>query len=293
MRGILRRSRSRVRAVARCARPTCPARKQTTLKGAGAIGRRSRDALTHCANNRARRICSARRARRPSAPKWRSTIHSFSARKRRPSWMPVSIRFWTARGFDGLEIFGRQRERRAQHVHPTAIEHAEIEGREQPLVRIDDDRVRTFGAAQNPSVLGDHRGDTGVGGIDVQPYSLALADGRNLARLDRCWSSTLSRRSPRPRSGRSRPRGRRRLPPRARPGACETRRRRRRARSRRGRARAGSSTCRSTSVRARNSKRGSETVRRVPPVPQHALRNGQLARRGQRVQTSRSTRCRR
>ena len=37
------------------------------------------------AKSRARRMCSASRARRPVAPKCRSTIHSFSARNRRPS----------------------------------------------------------------------------------------------------------------------------------------------------------------------------------------------------------------
>jgi hypothetical protein len=61
------------------------ARKQTTLNGTGATRSNRGSASTQLANTCARRICSARRVRIPSAPKYRSTIHNFSARNRRPS----------------------------------------------------------------------------------------------------------------------------------------------------------------------------------------------------------------
>ena len=57
------------------------ARKQTTLKGAGAVLSKSAELSTHAANSRARRMCSPSRVRMPSAPKCRSTIHSLGARE--------------------------------------------------------------------------------------------------------------------------------------------------------------------------------------------------------------------
>ena len=47
-----------------------------------------------------------------------------------------------------LRYSGHQRERLAHDVHAAAVEGAEVERREQPLVRIDDDRVGAFPAGE-------------------------------------------------------------------------------------------------------------------------------------------------
>ncbi len=181
------------------------ARKQTTLNGTGGqCVRTSALASTHAANSWARRMCSASRARMPSAPKCRSTIHSLSARKRRPSCMPVSIRLRTVAASDRDQVLGRQRERSAHHVHAPAVEHAQIERREQPLVRVDDQRVRAFCPAQHPLVARApsppprrrrHRRAT-------RPF--ALRRSRRSPPPDRRWWSTSCRPSPRRPSGASR-----------------------------------------------------------------------------------------
>ena len=44
--------------------------------------------------------------------------------------------------FARLEVLGCERERLAEHVHPPAIQHAQVERREQPLVRIDHESNR-------------------------------------------------------------------------------------------------------------------------------------------------------
>ena len=139
-------------------------------------------------------MCSASASRRPSAPKCRSTIHSFSARNRRPDWMPVSIRFCTpACPSLVFEVFGRQRKRLPHDVHPPAVQHAEIERREQPLVRIDDERIGVLGAAKNPFVSRNHRGDAGVRRVDVQPDAARDDRRRRSSAADRCSCSTSSR----------------------------------------------------------------------------------------------------
>ena len=82
-------------------------------------------------------------------------------------------------GFGRLQIFGGQRERGAQQIHPAAIQHAEIERHEQPLVRIDDERVRAGAALERVAALRHDRRDTAVRAVDVQPQIVALADIRN------------------------------------------------------------------------------------------------------------------
>ena len=61
--------------------------------------------------------------------------------------------------------------------HP---QHAAVEGREQPLVRVRDDRVGEVHTAEQPvAELGAHRGHAGPGGVDVQPRSDAVECLRN------------------------------------------------------------------------------------------------------------------
>ena len=73
-------------------------RKQTTENGTGARRSNYSSASIQSAKSRASRLCSGSRRRLPSAPKCLRTIQSLSARNRRPSWIPVSIRFRTGSG---------------------------------------------------------------------------------------------------------------------------------------------------------------------------------------------------
>ena len=83
--------------------------------------------------------------------------------------------------FARLEVLGRQRERLAEHIHPPAIEHAQVERREQPLVRVDHDRVGLLRRRAGSIRPGHHRGDAGISGVDVQPDVLARADRGDLS----------------------------------------------------------------------------------------------------------------
>ena len=75
-----------------------------------------------------------------------------------------------------LQVVGGQGEGLFQPVHAAAVEGAEVERREQPLVRVHDQRVGPVGAGQRfLPALHDGRGPR-VGGVDVQPQPLAGAD---------------------------------------------------------------------------------------------------------------------
>src|SRR5579871_6270125 len=58
----------------------------------------------------------------------------------------------------GLQIFRNQGERTAQNFGLAGIEHAEIDGREKPLVRIYDQRMRALGAGENSAQLRHNSG---------------------------------------------------------------------------------------------------------------------------------------
>ena len=73
------------------------------------------------------------------------------------------------------EVLGDDAERVAQLVRPPCPEGGAALRREQPLVRVDDERVGTLDPLERPAVLGaDHRG-AGVGRVDVQPDAVLLA----------------------------------------------------------------------------------------------------------------------
>ena len=76
-------------------------------------------------------------------------------------------------------VLRRQSEGRAHDIHPPAVERAQVERREQPLVRVDDQRVGAIDARQHVPVGRQHRRDAAVRGVHVQPQPLALADVRN------------------------------------------------------------------------------------------------------------------
>jgi hypothetical protein len=74
------------------------------------------------------------------------------------------------------DVLGRQREGRTQNVHSAAVEHTDIDRREQPLVRVHDQRIRALGALQDVGVRRQDRRHACIGGVYVQPELLALAD---------------------------------------------------------------------------------------------------------------------
>ena len=55
---------------------------------------------------------------------------------------------YRARILAGAKVFRYQRKRLSQNVLMTREEHAQIDIRQQPLVRIHNDRVRSFHAAE-------------------------------------------------------------------------------------------------------------------------------------------------
>ena len=112
--------------------------------------------------------------------------------------------------FSGLQVLGRQRERGAQHVHAPAVEHAQIERREQPLVRVDDERVGASGAAQDPLVARAPSRRRRRRRRRRAARSFARADRGDRPRTGSTLVSTWCRRSRRPPSAASRPRDRRR-----------------------------------------------------------------------------------
>ena len=69
----------------------------------------------------------------------------------------------------GAQVLGDEAERRAQGLGAAGPEQRAIHRREQPLVRVDDERVRALDALLRPARLrADPRG-SGVGGVDVEP----------------------------------------------------------------------------------------------------------------------------
>ena len=81
-----------------------------------------------------------------------------------------------ARIAGGPQILRHQRKCLPQNIGPAGVEHAGIDRGEHPLVRVHHQRVRPLGSAQNVFVLGKNRGAAGVGGVNVQPESVLLAD---------------------------------------------------------------------------------------------------------------------
>ena len=75
-----------------------------------------------------------------------------------------------------LQVVGGQGEGLLQPVHAAAVEGAQVEGDEQPLVGVDDQRVGAVAPRQRLLVARHHRRGPRVGGVDVQPQPLAGAD---------------------------------------------------------------------------------------------------------------------
>ena len=91
------------------------------------------------------------------------------------------------RGADvGAQVLGHQAERRAQHLRAAGEQHAATHRREQPLVRVDDDRIGPFPAAEQRPQLRNDRGRAAVRGVHVQPQAVLEAEiGNRADRIDR------------------------------------------------------------------------------------------------------------
>ena len=74
------------------------------------------------------------------------------------------------------EILGHDRERAAEHLRSPGPEHAAVDRREEPLVRVHHDRVGALGAVEHPAQLRRDRGRAAVRRVDVEPEAVLLAD---------------------------------------------------------------------------------------------------------------------
>ena len=118
------------------------------------------------------------------------------------------------------QVVGRQRERRAHDVHAAAVERAEVERREEPLVRVDHEGVRPAAAVEDVLRLRDQGRDPGVGRVDVQPQALVRAEaGDGVDRVDAGGRGGAHRGDHRQRGHAARAVGRDRLPQRVGPHA--------------------------------------------------------------------------
>src|SRR6202011_6278697 len=68
----------------------------------------------------------------------------------------------------------------AKHLWAPRPEYAAVDRREQPLVRVDDDRVGALSTAKNPAQLGYDGCGAAVCGVDMEPDAVTLAHGRDL-----------------------------------------------------------------------------------------------------------------
>ena len=77
------------------------------------------------------------------------------------------------------EVLRHEAERVAERLGLPEQQQRGVERREHPLVRVDHDRVGALPAGEQAAVLGGERHRAAVGGVDVQPEPLALADLRD------------------------------------------------------------------------------------------------------------------
>ena len=78
------------------------------------------------------------------------------------------------------EVLGHERERLVQNLRPPRPERRAVHRREQPLVRVDDERVGALAAVEAPAELRADRRRAGVGRVDVQPDARLLTAAREL-----------------------------------------------------------------------------------------------------------------
>ncbi len=73
------------------------------------------------------------------------------------------------------QVVGDEAEGRAHDLGPAGVEHAQVQGHEQPLVRVHDQRVGAVAAVEDVAQLGHDGRAARVGGVHVQPQALASA----------------------------------------------------------------------------------------------------------------------
>ena len=92
------------------------------------------------------------------------------------------------------------RERGPERLRPPRPDGRAVHRREEPLVRVDDDRVGVLDAVEAPAELGADGGRARVGRVDVEPDARLGAAPGELRRPGRPRSTRSCRPSPRPRS---------------------------------------------------------------------------------------------
>ena len=133
-------------------------RKQTTLKRHRAPAARSRGARRSSRRAAAPARCAAPRCSRIARAPYDPQNHPELERAKAAAELHARVHQIPDGACSGRpQILGCERERLAQDVHAPAVERAEIERREQPLVRVDDERVGAFGACQQVRVRRQHR----------------------------------------------------------------------------------------------------------------------------------------
>ena len=84
------------------------------------------------------------------------------------------------------EVLGYEAERTAKVGRPPTEEHRAVHRREQPLVRVDADRVGPLPAGEGCAQLRAHRRRPGIRRVDVEPHALRLRPVRDRRyRIDR------------------------------------------------------------------------------------------------------------
>ena len=117
-----------------------------------------RRARTCSASHRALAMSRRSRACSPSTPCSRIRHQSFSARNRRPSGMPQSRRFFTCAVDRRLQVARVGRHHAHEVLGIAHVVERAVERRAEPLVRVEDERVRPLDALPHPAALGqDHR----------------------------------------------------------------------------------------------------------------------------------------
>ena len=139
---------------------------------------------THAAKSCARRTCSRISARSPSRAV--PAQHDPELQRAEAAAERRAVVLQVERGVGRGEVLGDERERLVERLRAPRPERRAVHRREQPLVRVDDDRVGALAAVEAPAKLGADRRRARVGGVDVQPDAGLLAAARELGhRVDR------------------------------------------------------------------------------------------------------------
>src|SRR5579864_6184974 len=108
---------------------------------------------------------------------------------------PIIHKVDRARVLGGPEVFRHQRKGAPQDFRTPRIQHADVNGREQPFVRIGDQRIGALAAIENMLEFRRDGGGARVGGVDVQPELVTRGDiGHGLHWIDAGGRRSANRR---------------------------------------------------------------------------------------------------